>query len=192
MIKNHLPVGFLPKSIWTVKPKIVYVTRNPKDVVVSFFNHYRDFFKYSGSLEEFFGLFLDDLVEFGPWADHIKEYWQLRDEDNILFLTYEDMKKDLPGCIRKTAKFLDKPVTDEQIEKSVKFLHIDNMREGSSVQWVKAYAEANNVSPEVVKQYAKQFFRKGETGGYKKEMSQEVIDKFDELIHRELGDNGPY
>ncbi|XP_069942569.1 luciferin sulfotransferase-like isoform X2 [Cherax quadricarinatus] len=36
-IKSHLPKELLPKQIWQVKPKIVYVCRDPRDVCVSYY-----------------------------------------------------------------------------------------------------------------------------------------------------------
>lgn len=192
LIKNHLPAGFLPKTVWEVKPKIIYVARNPKDVVLSFYSHYKNFFRYNGSLEEFYSLFLDNLVEFGPWVDHVKEFWQLRNEENVLFLTYEEMKKDLRGVIMKTAKFLNKPVTEDQIQKSLEYLYIDNMREGTSEQIAIAFAKANGLSKEDVKKRAEKFFRKGEAGAFKKEMSEEMIKNFDDLCKQGFKGDGPY
>ena len=30
---------------------------------------------------------------YGPWDKHVLSYWKLRNEENVLFLKYEDMKK---------------------------------------------------------------------------------------------------
>ena len=30
---------------------------------------------------------------FGSWFDHVLEYWKLSDQENVLFLKYEDIKK---------------------------------------------------------------------------------------------------
>ena len=35
MIKTHLQIQFLPQEIFEKKPKIIYIARNPKDVIVS-------------------------------------------------------------------------------------------------------------------------------------------------------------
>ena len=40
LIKSHLPGQLLPPQVWEKKVKIVYVIRNPKDVVVSLFYHF--------------------------------------------------------------------------------------------------------------------------------------------------------
>jgi len=33
------------------------------------------------------------LVAFGPWSDHVKQFWEHKGEENILFVTYEDLHK---------------------------------------------------------------------------------------------------
>ncbi|PNF29575.1 hypothetical protein B7P43_G01904 [Cryptotermes secundus] len=53
-IKTHLPLQMLPEQLWTVRPKIIYVARDAKDVAVSYYNHHRLFFGYAGSSEDFF------------------------------------------------------------------------------------------------------------------------------------------
>lgn len=30
-------------------------------------------------------------VAYSPWSDHVLDFWNLKDDPNVLFLTYEDM-----------------------------------------------------------------------------------------------------
>ncbi|XP_055857159.1 estrogen sulfotransferase-like isoform X2 [Episyrphus balteatus] len=60
VIKTHLPISLLPRDIWKKKCKIIYVTRDPKDVVVSFFHHFIGMTPYTGTIEEFIEGFLTD------------------------------------------------------------------------------------------------------------------------------------
>lgn len=91
-IKSHLPVSLLPDQIWTVKPKLVYIRRNPKDVGVSYFHHSATLHDYGGPIEDFMKLFLADLALFSPYHSHVIEYHSLNNA-NILLLSFEDMKK---------------------------------------------------------------------------------------------------
>ena len=62
ILNSHLNIRFLPKQMFKKKCKIIHVVRNPKDVVVSLYNH--DFgiklYGYQGKWENFLQLFLED------------------------------------------------------------------------------------------------------------------------------------
>lgn len=183
VIKNHLPAAFLPHSIWTVKPKIFYVARNPKDVALSFFDYYKSHYQYCGPIEEFLDMFMEGLLEFGPQLEHIRDFWQLRHEPNVFFTTYEEIYADLGVMIQRAAKFLQKDVSIDQIKDSLKHLHIDSMRVNISPEF-----EKGDLPDEALKKISQSFYRKGQAGGYKNEMPSEYIKKFDDWILRELPD----
>uniref|UniRef100_A0A182TLY9 Sulfotransferase domain-containing protein n=1 Tax=Anopheles melas TaxID=34690 RepID=A0A182TLY9_9DIPT len=96
-IKSHLPMALLPRQLWTVKPRIVYVARNPKDVAVSYLHHYRMIMGYRGTKEAFLDGLLEDRVMFCPQIRHALDFWTLKDEPNVLFLTYESMRRSFNG-----------------------------------------------------------------------------------------------
>jgi hypothetical protein len=65
-IKTHLPFKLLPKSIGEKRAKVVYVARNPKDVVVSYY-HLNRLYRtqgYVNDFQTFFKYFMRDLCEF--------------------------------------------------------------------------------------------------------------------------------
>ena len=91
--------------------KYIYVARNPKDVVVSYFFHCQGFGCYQApdlKIEELIEPFAYGEVEFGNHCDHVAEWYKARNENNVLFLLYEEMKADLKGNVMKIAKFLGK------------------------------------------------------------------------------------
>jgi len=59
-IKSHLHCSLLPDQMRIIKPKIIYVARNPKDVCVSFFHHSCLVDGYSGSLDDYVASFVTD------------------------------------------------------------------------------------------------------------------------------------
>lgn len=92
-IKSHLPVALLPDRIWSVKPKMVYVRRNPKSVAVSYYHHYVSIYGCTATKEQFMRAFLSDQILSSPYHQHVIEYHHLDYPDNLLHLCYEDMKK---------------------------------------------------------------------------------------------------
>ena len=100
--KSHNPYNMMAGGLPHTSPaKYIYIARNPKDVAVSFYYHMRmlTMFKYSGTWDEFYQLYKSDKMMFGDWFDHVLEWWKHRDAENILFLKYEDMKKDHRGAL---------------------------------------------------------------------------------------------
>lgn len=65
-IKTHLPFKLLPPSVYEKKAKIVYVVRNPKDVVVSYYHLCRlvRLYSFVNDFASFFEHFINDLGKF--------------------------------------------------------------------------------------------------------------------------------
>ncbi len=96
--KSHMPYELMPCGKPSTTPcKYIYVTRNPKDVVVSFFFHHKLFeVRKDATLDWdiFFRNYIYGNVDFGNFFDHVLSWWLHRNDDNVLFLMFEDMKKD--------------------------------------------------------------------------------------------------
>ena len=54
LIKTHLSYEMLPDQVREKRPKLIYVTRNPRDTVVSFYNHWKVLAGFTGSLTQKF------------------------------------------------------------------------------------------------------------------------------------------
>ena len=50
IIKTHLSHDMLPDQVREKKCKIIYVTRNPRDAVVSFYNHFKVLEGFQGEI----------------------------------------------------------------------------------------------------------------------------------------------
>ncbi|XP_067048554.1 amine sulfotransferase-like isoform X1 [Acropora muricata] len=126
LIKSHLTVDTIPKgSDESSRCKYIYVSRNPKDVCVSMFFFLKSKAgaytikenAYNGPLEFFVNLFIQGDVLYSKWNDHVLSWWKHREDPNVLFLKYEEMQKDLPSHVRRIADFLQKPLSDEIIDR---------------------------------------------------------------------------
>lgn len=131
------------------------------------------------SKEEFLEAFLTDQSPYSPFNSHILEFWKIRDEPNILFLFYEDMKRDLDSVLKKTAQFLGKSYTQGQFDELCIHLSFDKMKNNSSVNKEK---EVETLRQSVGLDYSRDqfsFIRQGKVGSYNKELSEEYNKKFD-------------
>jgi len=120
IIKTHLPVSACPFS---ESARYIYVARHP----VSCFASCLDFLnanlgRATPTLSEAEAWFCsDDDMWWGTWASHVAGWWkQSQGHQNVLFVRFEDMKRDLPGVVRQVAEFLGvRPLTEQEINRVV-------------------------------------------------------------------------
>lgn len=128
IIKSHLPVHLLPTGIWTVKPKIIYIARNPKDTAISFYHMHRNGLSaFSGTKEDYFEKFMLDGVLFAPFHDHVLNYWEIHHLENLLFLTYEDLSANRFAGIKRISEFLGCTYSDEKLHELTAYVSFDHM-----------------------------------------------------------------
>lgn len=142
--------------------------------------------KVVGTFEEFCNLFLNDKAVCGSIWSHMLAFWNRRNDPNILFLKYEDMKRDLRNTIYQCADFLgvsDK-LNDEEVSRMCDHLNFDKMQRNQAVNLEPIY---NPTGEENDKNSAK-FIRKGQIGDWKNYMTREMSERFDEWIDRHSGD----
>ncbi|KAK8785124.1 hypothetical protein V5799_008511 [Amblyomma americanum] len=107
-IKTHLPFSKLPYS---EKVKYIYVARNPYDCCVSYYHHFRTrpwHHFAEGTFEEHLDMFVEGKVDYGDYFDHLLPWYELRHASNVLFITYEELKKDTAAWVLRIADFLGK------------------------------------------------------------------------------------
>ncbi|XP_063697585.1 sulfotransferase 1 family member D1-like [Culicoides brevitarsis] len=187
-LKSHLPISMLPEKLWDVKPKIVHITRNPKDAAISLYHHYVHLHGYLGTKEEFLNLYLEGHVFYGPFTTQINEFMQLKEANKvpfIHFINYEDMRKDLRAVIRSTAKFLEKEITDEQVEELFKHLQVDEMRNNPSCNQDDLVFMSSTLFNSPDPNFS--FIRRAKVDAFKDEMSDDIQGKFDDIIVQKMG-----
>ncbi len=106
-------------------PKVVYLLRDGRDVLVSFYHHHRKLLGFNGSFSEF----LRGRRRRTEWAEHVED-WIFRNPrlDNICVIRYENMLKDTAREMRQLVQFIGLGCTDAQIQTAIVRSAFDKMR----------------------------------------------------------------
>ena len=177
-IKSHLPLHMMP---YHSEASYLYIARNPFDCAVSFYHHTRGFVQHydfgNGSFDEFFECFLLGEVDFGDYFANLVPWYKSRGQDNILFLTYEQMKTQPLESICSIGSFLGAGaaavVHDRKILKDV-------IRNSSYDSMSRDQQRWSSQRPDNMPA----FVRKGQVGDwlnyFSPDQARRLADKFDE------------
>uniref|UniRef100_A0A8C4WFY4 Sulfotransferase n=1 Tax=Gopherus evgoodei TaxID=1825980 RepID=A0A8C4WFY4_9SAUR len=160
-LKTHLPVKLLPPSFWEQQCKVILplstmLTMAATAAAVWVFN-----------------------MGWGPWHDHVKGWWKVKDMHCVLFLFYEDMKKDLKREIQKVAQFLGKNLDQELLDKIVYHTSFDVMKDNPM-------ANRSGVPRSFMDLSISPFMRKGTVGDWKNHFTVAQNERFEEDYEKKM------
>ncbi|PAA64171.1 hypothetical protein BOX15_Mlig013426g1 [Macrostomum lignano] len=118
LIKTHVPYALISHRLNEAKPRVIAVLRNPKDCCNSLYHFYKGLEMYgpwSGAWDEFVDIFLSGKTMCGDYFQVSADWWQLRNEPNVLLLKYEDLVSEPADNIQRIAKHLGINPTEEQL-----------------------------------------------------------------------------
>ena len=148
----------------------------------------------SGNFKEFCDIFLTDCAPIGSMASHMLGFWSKRHESNVLFLTYEEMKLNLPSVVRKCAEFMQfgRPLTDIEVTKLCDHLNFSKMQKNPAVNLEPVINVMVSGTPIVAedKKLDVKFIRKGQIGDWKNYMDEKLSKKFDLWIEKQFSGSG--
>ncbi|XP_006997237.1 sulfotransferase 2A2-like isoform X1 [Peromyscus maniculatus bairdii] len=180
LITSHLPFHFFPKSFFSSKAKIIYVIRNPRDVLVSgyFYWSKTKFVKNPYSLTTYFEWFLKGNVPFGSWFEHTCAWLSMRETGNFLLLSYEDMKKDTKSTIKKICDFLGKKLEPDELDMVLKYSSFQAMKENNMSNYSLVCEDLFNNGFALL--------RKGMTGDWKNHFTVAQAEAFDKVFQEKM------
>src|SRR5206468_10181242 len=68
------------------------------------------------SVESWLEFYFMKNFPFCPWAEHVDGYWRIRNRPNVLFLTFEELKRNLPEAVSRIAALLRIDLTPDRSE----------------------------------------------------------------------------
>ncbi|XP_059109569.1 probable alcohol sulfotransferase [Peromyscus eremicus] len=180
LISSHLPFHLFPKSFFSSKAKVIYLIRNPRDVLVSgyFFWSKMKFVKNPESLRTYFEWFLKGNVPFGSWFEHTRAWLSMRKRDNFLILSYEDMKKDTKSSIKKICDFLGKKLEPDELDMVLKYSSFQVMKDNNMSNY--------SLVPEDIASNDLVLLRKGMAGDWKKHFIVAQAEAFDRVFQEKM------
>ncbi|XP_076008144.1 sulfotransferase 1C2 [Genypterus blacodes] len=188
MIKTHLPIQLVPPGFWENKCKVIYVARNAKDNLVSYY-HFDRMNKTQpepGPWEGYIPKFMRGELAWGSWYGHVKGYWEEREKRNILYIFYEDMKENPRREVERIMRYLNLSLPDEAISRIVELTTFKSMKENPMANYscIPNVIFDHSVSP---------FMRKGEVGDWQNSFTAEQSQLFDEDYEKQMkGANIPF
>ncbi|KAG7492249.1 hypothetical protein MATL_G00011650 [Megalops atlanticus] len=181
LIKTHLPVQLVPKSFWEQNCRVLYVARNPKDTIVSFyhFDRMNQIQPEAGPWEDYIDKFNSGKLVFGSWYDHVQGWWDQRESyPRMLYLFYEDMKEDLMGEISRVCSFLGLSLSEKELQRVTGLTTFEVMKENSMADYSSIGVLDQSISP---------FMRKGTVGDWKNHFTVSQNEAFDEEYKQRMG-----
>jgi aryl sulfotransferase len=195
-LKTHLPVDAL---LFSPKAKYIYISRDGRDVVWSMYNHHTNANQtwYDAlnetpgrvgppiepppdNVRQYWQDWLDrDGHPFWPFWENVRSWWQIRHLPNVLLVHFANLKRDMPGEIRRIAEFLDIPINDA---------NWPAILEHCSFEWMKNNAtKSTPLGGAFWDAGAEVFINKGVNGRWSEILTTKECSDYEQLAETELG-----
>jgi hypothetical protein len=159
IIKTHFPASLCPYSPDT---KYIYVARHP----VSCFASCVDFVQsnlqeFAPSLESCETWYRSEqLMWWGTWPAHVAGWYELAQQNqNVLFIRFQDLKRDLAGATRQVANFLEVADLSDQ--------EMANIIRKCSFEYMRNHVDSFEMHPPHILQSSGKFFVSGRINRYR-------------------------
>jgi len=172
--------------------KIVYVLRNPKDVMVSMFNFCKKLPPFSvepmkslvsNGFQSFYEAYMNyeipiDGYRDQNYLDHIVDWMKHVKQNNIYIVYYENLQQDFKGEVRKLADYLQVEVSDDKLDEIANECTIASMRKN----YQKRFGFHAQLAP--------MFVFKGGVGGWKDHLTVRQSEEWDKMVKEKLEGSG--
>ncbi|OAF64640.1 hypothetical protein A3Q56_07649 [Intoshia linei] len=152
ILRTHLLPKYVSSQIEQSDTKTIYIIRNAKDVLVSYYNFMK--YTYDGTWDEWYQLFKDKKLVFGDYFDHVNAWREYSNHGKILFVHYENVLTCPKIEIEKIARFLNIHISGNVVTKIAQACSFDNMKSNFEEKF-------KSIEPKM------NYFRKGQVDSWK-------------------------
>ncbi len=148
-IKTHLPVDAL---VFSPKAKYIYIGRDGRDVVWSFYNHHSNanaswyaalndtpgrvgppIEPPPSDIREYWREWMDrDGYPWWPFWENVRSWWEIRALPNVMLVHFESLRRDMPGEMRRLAAFLEIPIDESRWDQILEYCSFDWMKKNAT------------------------------------------------------------
>ena len=196
-MKTHLPVDAL---VYSPQAKYIYIGRDGRDVLWSMYHHHanaNDAFydalnetpglvgeklgRVTTDVKTYFNTWIEkDGYPFWSFWENVSGWWAIRHLPNILFVHFDNLKRDMPGEIRRIAAFLDIPIDETRWPAILEHCSFDYMKKNAD--------KSAPLGGALWEGGASTFINKGTNGRWRDALSAEESAAYEALAREKLGD----
>jgi hypothetical protein len=186
-LKTHFPPPILP---FRSNVNYLVTVRNILDVPISlmhFQNSFSDEIRNHWGVPVYNDLYemMDDYDSFIGYFNLLEAWLPYRKEPNVLFVHFNDMKKDMASYIKKIAAFIGVDIDDLEL--------FDKICSQCSFEWMKKNQHKFEFAPDGSR-FLKEggLIREGKIGSNSKELPHDIKNKLQTMLNEKLPDNIRY
>jgi hypothetical protein len=158
-------------------PRIIYIVRDPRDVVISEYHYQRKTRTIDDqySMGEYVSRFLAGKTspEVGSWGEHTASWLSTRDGDHrFLLVRYETLLSNTVGELSRIAEFLSIPVNSQRLAEVAQLSSADRMRKLEKTQ-----SNASSLMRGSRQDVA--FVRAAKSGSWRSELPDSLVEKIE-------------
>eukprot|EP01084_Bolivina_argentea_P111225 198523_1 len=204
---THLPFGDIPISNLSKNSKIITMTRNPKDCIVSFWKFANgtvrvippevrdqmgmDLTEYT--IDDMISYFVRGMLLYGCYFKWYESYWNaLNNNHNVLWLYYEDCVNNPLENVKQIAKFIydgNDSINEPEKVCNISETGYEQILDRICIDAVRKDVAENPQSFEIGKDGSDVLFRKGVNDEWKHYLSEYQSELIDETMYFKWAQN---
>jgi len=157
------------------KAKVITITRDPRDLPFSLYNHA---IIMKGLDLPPWEIFVEDWIDEMTIIPWMKSFWPHKNDENVLWLRYEDLKLDMESTARKILDFTGWECTDEEVQKAIELSSFSHMQTNERKHFI--------LDGRTIFRRGSSFIREGKVGSNREKLTEEMTERIMEKLRKEL------